>query len=69
MRLVLASEWITETFENGSEPTLDEVRKAVESGEIPGRLNFGRVFVDAERYALQSPVTEEHEMTGMNLLT
>ena len=59
--------WIRGTFEQGSRPSLDEVRSWVISGSVPGRIINDRVFVDADRFALNLPNGVE-TASGVDLL-
>lgn len=68
--LVKARRWIRESFEEGSRPALREVRRWVEIEAVPGKVIDGEVYVDADRFAVQSqaPRPRSANRSGLELL-
>jgi hypothetical protein len=50
MRLVRATAWIKETFEEGHRPRKDVVKGWIEAGEVPGTALGGVHYVDADQF-------------------
>lgn len=68
-KLILATKWIKEAFEEGSRPSLKMVTQWVDNDEVPGRIIGNTTYVDADAYALGlSAKPTEHTRTGATLL-
>lgn len=69
MSLVKARLWIRDTFEPGSRPRMADVIEWIESDAIPGKIIAGEAYVDADRFAVQSPAPQPPaRRSGVELL-
>lgn len=47
--LIKARQWIKETFEDGSRPSINTVKKWYENGEIKGVLLGGTLYIERSK--------------------
>ena len=64
MRLIPGDQWIRETFESATAPSIRDVVSWIERAEIPGKVIAGQPWVDAERFALGTPVPGRRRIDG-----
>jgi len=65
-KLVKASKWRAECFEQGSRPSLERIAAWVRQGAIPGKIIGSAIYVDADEFIFgkhsdvkSEPVTAE----------
>ena len=64
--LIKARQWINQTFEQKSKPTLREVQSWVENGELKGKTFGGHLYI-YDSFALDGP-TEVQPHAGVQNL-
>lgn len=67
-KLVKASRWRVECFEQGSRPSLARISTWIEKGYVPGKIIGGIIYIDADSFMLEQHDVKPDLVTAETLL-